>query len=156
LRFAPQQWPGHVVRRDAADGTHLLVRGSGFSHQRWFPGAPSEGAVITAILPMDLAMPNRIEATLRFWYHSTYGGSRSQPGRPLRLDRLITTLRALDGHLAGASYRAIANDLFTPDRVAADPWKTSPLRDRAIRLVRQGLSLMKGGYRKLLKPRNRG
>lgn len=59
-------------------------------------------------------------------------------------------LRALDGHLAKASYRAIAQQLFGHERLNREPWKTSSLRAMTIRLVRGGIGLMRGGYRKLL------
>jgi hypothetical protein len=155
LTFAPAEWAGNVVRRDAADGTHIIVRGCGIRHQLWLAGRPSEGAAMTAILPLDATMPYRAEATMQFWQHATDGRRRSQPARLHRSGRLIAALRALDGRLAGASYRAIAESLFDGRRVAAEPWKTSPLRDTVIRLARQGISLMRGRYRSLLRPRRR-
>ena len=60
---------------------------------------------------------------------------------------------ALDGRLAGASYRAIAEALFDPSRITSEPWKTAPLRDTVIRLTRTGFAMMRGGYRNLLGPR---
>lgn len=53
--------------------------------------------------------------------------------------------------MAGASYRDIAESLFGSQRVGEEPWKTSPLRDSTIRLVRGGVALMRGGYRKFLR-----
>lgn len=64
--------------------------------------------------------------------------------------RLIPALQALDGRQSGASYRAIARVLYGEDRIASEFWKTSSLRDTTIRLVRRGLFLMRGGYRRLL------
>jgi hypothetical protein len=62
------------------------------------------------------------------------------------------TLRALDGHLAGESYRAIAHVLFGSRRVPSGAaWKTHDLRDRTIRLVRTGVRLVRGGYLDLLR-----
>ncbi|MCQ4189416.1 DUF2285 domain-containing protein [Methylocystis sp. NLS-7] len=58
-------------------------------------------------------------------------------------------LRALDGHLANASYRDIAQQLFGQERLTREPWKTSSLRAMTIRLVKGGIALMRGGYRKL-------
>ena len=60
-------------------------------------------------------------------------------------------LRALDGHLAGASYREIAEHLFERERIEREPWKISSLRAVTIRLVAGGVALMRGGYRKLLR-----
>ena len=59
-------------------------------------------------------------------------------------------MRALDAHLDQASYRQIAEALFGFDAVVAQPWKTSDVRQRVIRLVQAGTKLMRGGYRDLL------
>lgn len=59
-------------------------------------------------------------------------------------------LRALDGHLAKATYRDIAQQLFGRERLNCEPWKTSSIRATTIRLVKGGIALMRGGYRKLL------
>ena len=65
---------------------------------------------------------------------------------------LSLALRALDGRLAGESYRVIATGLFGDARIPAGPgWKTHDLRDRTIRLVRSGIDLMQGGYLDLLR-----
>ena len=62
------------------------------------------------------------------------------------------TLRALDGRLAGESYRIIAQSLFGRSHIPAGAgWKTHELRDRTIRLARAGLKLMRGGYLDLLR-----
>lgn len=155
LAFVPAEWAGHVVRRDAVDGTHIIVCGCCVRHQLWFAAKPSEGAAMTAILPLDATTPYRAEATMQFWRHVTDGRRRPQPARLHRSARLIAALRVLDARLAGASYRAIAESLFDGRRVAAEPWKTSPLRDTVIRLARHGVSLMQGRYRSLLRPRRR-
>jgi hypothetical protein len=69
-----------------------------------------------------------------------------------RRHRLGLALRALDGRLAGASYRVIAAGLFGDARVPPGPgWRTHDLRDRTIRLVRAGMELMQGGYLDLLR-----
>jgi hypothetical protein len=64
-------------------------------------------------------------------------------------------IQAVDGHTNGATYREIAVALFGAARVADTPWKTSALRDATIDLVRDGLSLVAGGYRSLLRRRRR-
>jgi hypothetical protein len=65
---------------------------------------------------------------------------------------LALTLRALDGWLAKATYRELAEGLFERPRISAGAsWKTDELRDRTIRLVRAGLDLMRGGYLALLR-----
>lgn len=64
-------------------------------------------------------------------------------------------LRALDGRLAGATYREIAQVLFSPKRIPERAWKTHDLRNQTIRLVQNGFALMRGGYRALLRPSSR-
>lgn len=65
--------------------------------------------------------------------------------------RLRFVLRALDGRLAGASYREIAIVLIGADRVRAG-WRddNSHLKNRIRRAVLRGRILMRGGYRRLL------
>ncbi|HXZ15346.1 MAG TPA: DUF2285 domain-containing protein [Roseiarcus sp.] len=65
--------------------------------------------------------------------------------------RLILMIRALDGHLADASYREIAHALYGAEAVARYAWKTSSIRGQTIRLVQDAVRMMRGGYRKLLR-----
>ncbi len=60
-----------------------------------------------------------------------------------------------DARAEGASYRDIAFALYGQKRVAAEPWKTSSLRDRVIGLVNGGRAPIGGGYLKLLRHRRR-
>lgn len=59
-------------------------------------------------------------------------------------------LRALDGRASGAVHREIAIALYGAARVAAEPWKSSSLRDATLRLVRDGQAMARGGYLALL------
>jgi hypothetical protein len=67
-----------------------------------------------------------------------------------RRNRLILALRALDGRLDNATHRQIAEALFGADAVRKRDWISHDLRDRTARLVRLGIAMMKGGYRRLL------
>lgn len=70
--------------------------------------------------------------------------------RPTRTSLLEPhTLQALDGTLAGASLRQIAEVLFGADTVSEAWHADGDLRARARRLVRRGRDLMRGGYRAL-------
>ena len=95
---------------------------------------------------------HRVAAALRLWR----GLTGRTPGRDpatlpaARRDRLVLALRALDGRLANASYREIAEALFGAARVSERGWKTHDLRDRTVRLARLGFTMMQGGYRRLL------
>lgn len=67
-------------------------------------------------------------------------------------NRLVLVLRALDGHLAGASHRRIAAALWG-ERRAAEEWNDPRrnLRDQTRRAIRRGCLLMTGGYRRFLR-----
>ena len=73
--------------------------------------------------------------------------TRPRPSQSMLTE--LHTLQALDGILADASLRAVAEALYGPDVVAA-LWHTdSDLRARVRRLVQRGQRLMGGGYRRL-------
>lgn len=67
-------------------------------------------------------------------------------------ERLRQALLALDGSLAGATYRQIATTIFGEERVSTE-WSAASrfLKDRVRRLVAKGHALMNGGYRDLLR-----
>ena len=106
----------------------------------------------SVILPLDQVFEIRAAASVRLW--------RGLNGRPLgrepaelpiaRRKRLALALRALDGRLQHASYRDIAEALFSRSRLPDRGWKTHDMRDRTRRLTQLGSALMKGGYRRLL------
>jgi hypothetical protein len=96
----------------------------------------------------------RVDAALRLWRIATGRPRRQLPDRLThqRRHRLELTLRALDGRLAGKSYRLIAQSLFGAARIpTGHGWKTHELRDRTIRLARAGSELMQDGYLDLLR-----
>jgi hypothetical protein len=143
-----------VAERVGSDGRHVIIRSASgelrlrLAHSR--PGQP-----LAVVMPLDDDLPVRAKAALQLWAQ-TVGRAADRSRKPLALtrqrrDRLILMLRALDGHLAEASYRAIAGVLFGTRRLEREPWKTSSLRDTTIRLVKGGLALMNAGYRKLLR-----
>lgn len=130
------------------------------THRLWLPaGLPDPGVPLAAIVELDAYAPQRAATALALWRDLVAPNSRRRAApRPravvVRGDALrrVLTLRALDGHLAGASHRAIADELFGAERVAAEAWRTSSLRAQAIRLVKLGHRLMRSDYRALLKP----
>jgi hypothetical protein len=139
-----------VAHRTSDDGEHVLLQSGRDQCQLWLPDPQAGGRPLAAVILLDELTPHRAESLLRFW--------RLLRDKPLRRAehppdprRAFSLLRALDGHLDGASYHQIAERLFGKVRIAADPWKTSSLRDATIRLVRGGVTLMRGGYRKFLK-----
>ena len=70
---------------------------------------------------------------------------------PLRRRNLSQMLQAADGRLAGATYPEIAEAVFGAKRVGAIAWKSMAVRDTTMRRVREGLKLVNGDYRKLLR-----
>jgi hypothetical protein len=113
----------------------------------------SGGADPTAVLlPFDGLFEVRVAAALRLW--RALNGRRPSPNpaalSEARRDRLILALRALDGRLDGATHREIAAALFGAEAIPERDWISHELRDRTARLVRLGVAMMNGGYRRLL------
>lgn len=148
LVYAPQNWPDLRSRRITSDGDYLILGAGRREHRLWLPGPPVPDASLSALIPVDKSAPTRSAATLRFLRHID-GGSFAGAAQ-IHDKRISEMLRALDGHLAKASYRDIAQQLFGHERLNREPWKTSSIRAMTIRLVKGGLALMRGGYRKLL------
>jgi hypothetical protein len=143
---------GQVIEHIDPDGRHLVIRNHG-ELRLWMPHVPADQP-LSVIIPIDQAAETRIKRALGFWHWITHPGSRITEPFPItqqQRDRLILMLRALDGRLAKASYREIAEALFGVRRLEHEAWKTSSLRDRTIRLVRGGFTLMQSEYRKLLR-----
>jgi hypothetical protein len=155
--FAGARSLGAIARsfeRRAADRDYWLID----EHHGRLPvvliGGAGARTSLAVTIPFDADFAARADAALRLWRVVI----RRPHGRPAerltqqRRHRLRLTLRALDGRLAGESYRVIAQGLFGRTRIPADvSWKTHELRDRTIRLARAGLMLMRGGYLDLLR-----
>jgi hypothetical protein len=145
----------HLLGHRASDGEYLLLEPT--RSQQRLPvvliGGATAATPAAAVIPLDKNFPARAAAALHLWRAVAEPSSdRSVNGfTPARRRRLTLVLRALDAHLAGEAYRTIAQGLFGQRRVpSGSSWKTHDLRDRTIRMVRTGLDLMRGGYRKLL------
>jgi hypothetical protein len=135
----------------AEDGPERVIERQG-SLLRLHIVEDPEAAPACVILQLDRVFELRAAAALRLWR----GLTGRAPGRDsaalpaARRDRLVLALRALDGRLAKASYRDIAEALFGAARMPERSWKTHDLRDRTVRLARLGFAMMDGGYRRLL------
>ena len=148
-----------AFQRRGRGGSYLLVDNRQSRLPLLLTGGAKTDIPAAVVIPLDARFTARVDAALRLWRHVT-GRPQERPDRHFtapRRRRLVFTLRALDGWLAGETYRAIAQGLFGWKRVPADAgWKTHDLRDRTIRLVRAGLNLMHGGYLDLVRhPRRR-
>jgi hypothetical protein len=132
------------------DGDFVLRHASGDFRAHAIAETGSEP--IAVVLPFDQVFEQRATAALRFWRAATGGvpGPDLAALPPARRDRLLLALRALDGRLDDASYRDIACGLFGDDAIPESHWRHHDLRDRTVRLVRYGVSMMQGEYRHLL------
>lgn len=142
----------HVAEHIDEHSRHLIVRGrDGEFRLCVYTLEPDQS--LSVVIPFDGDFPVRAATASRLWarLHGHAPGQAPCSLTRQRRDRLVLTLRALDGHLDAASYREIAEVLFGARRIEREPWKTSSLRDRTIRLVKGGLALMRDGYRKLLR-----
>ena len=133
----------HLLARDRSRSLQLAVRGSSLLE----PVSLRTDAIFEARhVRARLTALDDLNALI---------GKQSLPDHLFPIDpkarRLRHLLQALDGSLAGATYRDIAVALFGEARVLAD-W-SDPRRhlfDQVRRAVRRGCYLMNGGYRSFL------
>lgn len=148
----------------SADNSRLSTEGQYVVSGKRRDGIPAvlldganTNAPLSALIPLDGDLPDRIAALLRFW---TSLQSPPPPADPRltaqRRSRIRNMMQASDGWTLGAHYREIAIAMFGASRVSSDVWKTSSLRDTTIRLVRDGRALIDGGYRSLLRFHRQG
>jgi len=138
------------------DGRHFLFKAGGQTIRIvLLAGVPPE-TPLAALVPLDPDGFDRTEAIERLL--------RALRGRAVPDDRRLTPqqkrrqrhmLQATDGRMNGATYRDIAGVIFGVDRVASEHWKTSALRDATTALVKDGMAMIAGGYRTLLRHRRR-
>ncbi|MES5488522.1 DUF2285 domain-containing protein [Bradyrhizobium sp. INPA03-11B] len=146
---------GQVHR--AADGWHAVLRIGAVEHRIWSKAPPAFGTLYAAELPFDRDLEARAYAARRLWraMNGRAPGPAFHQLSSRRRERLSAAIRALDAYREGGSYRIVAGVMFGKKRVPDRAWKTHDLRNRTIRLVQSGLALMRGGYRKLLRPERR-
>ena len=135
----------------AAEGDYLDLLALPPSNSALLLSGEPEGAV-AFVLPFDDLFEERIETGRRL--HRLLVRRRAPPASLTlyRRQRLKLALRALDGSLAGADYRAVAEALFGERVPKGSEFRDDTYRAQAIRLVRYGLRLMRGGYLDLLRP----
>ncbi|WP_213775290.1 DUF2285 domain-containing protein [Bradyrhizobium sp. dw_78] len=156
LRFDSLPSPAFSV--DCDDGRHLLWWETQDEQRIWILPDATATASVAAIIPFDQHLPDRLATTLHLWQRLT--GVATAPSASSSLTRqqrhrLILMLRALDGRHDRASYRNLAAVLLDPDvrRQSRHDWLTSPRRAQIIRLVKDAVRRMEGGYRDLLRGR---
>jgi hypothetical protein len=148
-----------IFTRPANDGEHWIITDSEGRIPLLLMGGIGSDTPVAVVSPLDSSFIARADGAVRLWRLLTGQryGRQVDPLTRLQRQQLVLALRALDGHLAGATYREIAGVLFGATRVpTGSSWRTHDLRGRTIRLVRMGLKLMRGGYLDLLRSiRNR-
>jgi hypothetical protein len=153
--FRLAEIPCHAALLLTPDGTqHLLLRDGVRSLQLAIAGASILRPVhllVEALPPRDDGHRQRALLACLEDLHR-HGRLRARHFVPdPRRRRLRLVLQALDGWLAGASYREIATALLGAARIAAD-W-SDPRRhllDHVRRAVGRGRTLMRGGYQQFL------
>jgi len=151
----PLDVPNHLTRKSAGHLNAVSVIGD-LPFNIIFAARTRPHEPCAAVLPLDDDCLSRIEALIRFW--SALHGRSLPPDTRLTSQqrrRIRLMMQALDGRSEGATYREIADAIYGATRVAIDAWKTSPLRDSTIALVRDGKAMAEGEYRQLLKHRRR-
>jgi hypothetical protein len=160
--FFPQDASPPVVETQApgqsdAQGSHFLHSLTNGERLQILHLAGVSGAEGTAaVIPLGPEGFDRLEAVARL-LSSLHGRSIPADTRLTRQQRhrARRMLQAVDGRLSGASYRDIAATLFGTRDLADEPWKTSSRRFATMDLVRGGLAMIAGGYRRLLSHRRR-
>lgn len=134
--------------RSAEEGVYLLLRGG--LQVLLSPGADVRGP-FAAILPLDTDFPTRLAAADALHRLLTSSSSSPDPLSFQRRRRLKRMLRALDGRAAGATYREVSAHVLGEAFTNSSAWRTSAVRDVAIRLCRGAVRLVRGGYLALLR-----
>lgn len=141
--------------RDGPEGRYVIYSAETPIQLVFYPSGKTH-APLVALIPIDSETLTWVDVLTRFW-RVVYGRRPLADKRLTRQQRrrLRLMLQAVDGRMNGASYRQIAIVIYGAERVASDPWKTSPLRDSVIGLVEGGFALVGGGYLELLRHRRR-
>lgn len=149
--------PSPTLSVDRNDGRHILWQEAGDEHRIWIlPDVPPTASVAAAI-PFDKDVPRRLESVLRLWQRLTGAAATPAASGLTRQQRrrLILMLRAFDGRQQHATYRELAAVLIDPDARSQSrrDWLTSSWRAQIIRIVKDGIRRVYGGYRELLRGR---
>lgn len=139
-----------VAERRTGEGVHVKLRGGlQACVEDCEPSDPLAAVVpISGSFSAALKGVAELERVLR-------GGGPSVDLTAQQSARLQRVLRALDAAQSQATYREVAAEVFGMEAVSRYDWRTSSIRDAAIRLVRTGRALSAGGYRSLLSSRPR-
>lgn len=149
---------GLVAERQAQKGRAFVLAEEDGNFHGWLQEPMEEGMQCPAIvLPIDRDFPLRHAMAGRF-YRRLSGPRAGALPRHLQLTmqrraRLALLLRVLDACAGGAKPRGIAIEFLDPAAasISSLEWKSSALRRKAKRLIKEALILRDGGYLKLLR-----
>ena len=114
--------------------------------------ALSSRQALAALLILDDLLPDRLTALARFWAAIKNRRAPADPRvTPQRQRRARLMLRVVDARVAGATYRQIAAQLFPNLKHDSETWVENPVRETTVRLARDGLAFVRGGYRRILR-----
>ncbi|MER8390374.1 DUF2285 domain-containing protein [Mesorhizobium sp. M0833] len=141
----PQDEGLHIIWSTSIGKSHLVAN-------------DRAGEFNAILLPLDAAFETRLDAARRFWRAlngraagPSYGALPQQTKT-----RHILNLRAHDGHRRGATYRQLAEVLFSQEPIVPRDWRDHHLRHKVRAILRRAAFLVAGGYRDLLfYPHNR-
>jgi hypothetical protein len=142
------------VLATAAEGSYLDLLALPPERRALLLGEAAPGA-FALVLPLDGLFEDRVDTARRLHRLLVKGRATPSTFTAYRRRRLRLALRALDGTLNGADYRAVAEVLFGDRVPRGAAWRDDSLRGQVIRLVRYGRDLMQGGYLDLLRPERR-
>ena len=114
-----------------ADGAHGVVEDPSGDHHLWLRDVRADQK-LAALLALDDDFRVRVLSLIRFQRRLTGRSSGPLPKTwqitRRHRQRLTLMVRALDAHLADASYREIADALYGAEAVTRYAWKTSSIR----------------------------
>ena len=146
------QLSGRVAEvRRAEEGAYVLLQDG--LQVLLDPAADITGP-LAVTLPLDGDFPARLAAADALQRLLISASRHADPLSFQRRRRLKRMLRALDGRAAGATYREVAVHVLGEVITDSSTWRTSAVRDVAIRLCRGAVQLVRGGYLTLLRKKS--
>ena len=139
----------HITHR--IDDEHLRIAAGRHAFDISLIDQP-HGRPLAAIILLDSETGDRLHALGEFW--TTLQRPDYVPDDPItpqRRLRLRLMLRVVDGRHTGAPYRVIAEAVFPRHDISPASWVGNSVRETTIRLARDGMKLVDGGYRALLR-----
>ncbi|MDT8262629.1 DUF2285 domain-containing protein [Roseomonas sp. DSM 102946] len=149
LRLRVEDLHAHAIIEHDPGLIRLVLRGE--PHDVALIGV-DDASPLGAFIIFDELTPDRLTAVERLW-HAMFGKRVPPDPRltPQRRQRARQMLRAIDARASGAIYRTVAEHLFPQHKIDAASWVGDPIREITIRLARDGMKLVRGGYRTLLR-----